>query len=250
MEQQASEQRNHCALCLKPAQLRRSHIIPEFFYSSLYEVTQGRTLTTRSAIHRRRNEVRQKGYYERLLCGPCESKISQWERYMSHLWYGKTPAKTRIENMLAHVEGIDYHKLKLFQLSVLWRAGVSTLPIFEKVNLGHHEKRLRAMLLAADPGDWNNYPCVLTWLNLDGRPLNDLIVEPTPCRGLVHGWAYTFVFGGFLWSFQLAGVPKAKQAFVVSTNGSLTMVIRDALQIGYLRDAIARVVRADEASDS
>ncbi len=53
----------------------------------------------------------------------------------------------------------DYATFKLFHLSVLFRASVSSLSTFQEVNLGAlHEERIRQMLLNEDPGkDWE-YP--------------------------------------------------------------------------------------------
>jgi len=57
--------------------------------------------------------------------------------------------------------GIDYKLFKLFQLSLLWRAGVSDRPIFKEVALGRHQEILRRMLLDDDPGESHKYGCIM-----------------------------------------------------------------------------------------
>ena len=47
---------------------------------------------------------------------------------------------------------VEYEPFKLFHLSVLFRASVSTLPTFADVSLGPHEERLRNLLLARRAG--------------------------------------------------------------------------------------------------
>jgi hypothetical protein len=47
----------------------------------------------------------------------------------------------------------DYPKLKLFFLSLLWRASVSTQRFFRRVNVGPFEPTLREAILRGDPGD-------------------------------------------------------------------------------------------------
>jgi hypothetical protein len=53
---------------------------------------------------------------------------------------------------------VTYGSFKLFHLSVLFRAGVSTLPTYAEVSLGPHQERLRQMLLNKDPGNPWQYP--------------------------------------------------------------------------------------------
>jgi hypothetical protein len=55
-----------CALCREPGDLRRSHILPEFFYKPVYDETH-RFLET-STDPRDRVMIRQKGLREFLLC--------------------------------------------------------------------------------------------------------------------------------------------------------------------------------------
>ncbi len=52
----------------------------------------------------------------------------------------------------------DEATLRLFFISVLWRAGVSQNPFYENVDLGvEHEEKLRGLILNQDPGDPDDY---------------------------------------------------------------------------------------------
>lgn len=136
-----------CALCLEESDLRQSHIIPEFMYKSLYdEINRFHVL---SVIPEKSNWKEQKGLRERLLCGKCEQKLSVWERYASLVLKGGIPLTHRREGSIIHLSGVDYKQFKLFQLSILWRASVSTLQFFEKVQLGEHAEIIRQHLLAS-----------------------------------------------------------------------------------------------------
>jgi hypothetical protein len=48
---------------------------------------------------------------------------------------------------VVHISGLNYEQFKLFQLSVLWRAGVSSHQFFDKVKLGQHAEELRLLSL-------------------------------------------------------------------------------------------------------
>jgi hypothetical protein len=56
------------------------------------------------------------------------------------------------QSLFTEINGLDYAMFKLFHLSVLWRAGVSTREEFRNVKLGSHEDVIRQMLLRDDPG--------------------------------------------------------------------------------------------------
>jgi len=59
----------------------------------------------------------------------------------------------------------DYKKMKLFQLSILWRAAEATGEFFSAVILPtHHRERLRQMLLTEKPGADHEYFCTMARL--------------------------------------------------------------------------------------
>jgi hypothetical protein len=76
------------------------------------------------------------------------------------------------------VEGFDYVRMKLFLLSLLWRMGVSQPYFFNEVKLGFHEKRIRRMLLADDPGSADQYACQFRLIELEGQLLTDYQSRP------------------------------------------------------------------------
>src|SRR3546814_7896147 len=97
---------------------------------------------------------------------------------------------------IVSVTGIDYAQFKLFLLSLLWRAGVAKGRYFERVTLGPHEERLRAMLHDGDPGPFDLYHCILWGLNLQPNEIPQLMVQP--CKDKVWGHTtYHFVVPGF-----------------------------------------------------
>ncbi|MAE50956.1 MAG: hypothetical protein CMH27_04025 [Micavibrio sp.] len=55
----------------------------------------------------------------------------------------------------------DYEKLKLFFLSVLWRAAETSLGPFSRVKIGPHASKIRQMILDNDPGCPETYSVVL-----------------------------------------------------------------------------------------
>lgn len=235
-----------CALCLEQKPLCNSHILPEFFYEPMYD--DKHRLLTLSASGKKREKARQNGHKEKLLCATCESMFSEWERYISHIWHGRTPFTTQRDGDVLYLKDIDYKKLKLFQLSVLWRAGVCTLPFFNHVQLGPHSERLRAMLYSGNPGGQNDYPCVMVLLHLQRKEIAHMVVDPTRCKPLTHGWSYRFVFGGFLWVFSMAGLPSRSRSMAISESGDLTIFVKEATDLDFITDLMVRLIKRQNDS--
>ena len=192
-----------CALCLKDKPLRQSHLIPEFLYAPLYD--DKHRFQILSVLPEQGNELKQKGERESLLCDCCEKLFSKYERYASLLFTGQLPTTASREGDLITVKGIEYAKLKLFQLSILWRAGVSTLPLFERVQLGPHAERLRVLLHAENPGRPEDYGCVMSLLTASDGTTPSLIMQPTKVRNQGRV-TYRFVIGGMVWVYFVSSV--------------------------------------------
>lgn len=125
-----------CRLCKKEAKLRNSHILPEFFYLDLYE-EKHRTLQ----IAQEGEKIIQKGIREYLLCQQCETKLSKYEKYAKEL-INEIPNFSRNDELgILYSENVDYTKFKLFQLSLLWRSGISTHLAFSQIDLGLMRRR-------------------------------------------------------------------------------------------------------------
>ena len=217
----------NCRLCEGTGPLRRSHILPEFLYESMYDVKH--RFQVLSIIPSQENKLRQKGLYEELLCDQCEQRFSTWERYASLVLKGGISLNARREGNLWHVSGIDYVQFKLFQLSILWRAGVSGLQFFENVDLGPHEERIRHLLLNGNPGPPTAYGCMMFGLKFQGKALTDMMIQPRRFR-LQGQVAYRFIFGGFLWAYLVSNQPLSapfKEVFL-QPSGSAIFLVKDA----------------------
>lgn len=62
---------DHCKLCGREAELRRSHIFPEFLYLALYD--EKHRAVSVSPVPGEEDRLVQKGLRESLLCQACET---------------------------------------------------------------------------------------------------------------------------------------------------------------------------------
>lgn len=220
-----------CALCGEWSDLQRSHILPESMYKGVYD-----------KLHRYRQvclarpqakNFRQKGIRERLLCASCEQRLSVWEQYGRDFVSGyAAQVSGRSDGHLIRCRGVDYEKLKLFAMSVLWRSSVSKHPFFGRVSLGVRENVLRSRLLSGDPGGQNEFPLMVFGLVFRGAPLSGAILQPQRLR-IEGALAYRFVFGGIMWALiaSKSGPPSSLRDFTISPSGDLWTVVCDALQL-------------------
>ena len=188
---------SRCKLCGLDKKILKSHIIPEFMYKNMYEDNRFNCIST---IPGKKNTLKQKGEWERLLCEECELQISKYERYASQLLNGGIEVKGENHPGFIKVNNINYKIFKLFQLSILWRASISTKAIFSEVKLGSHEEIIRKMLLSNNPGENHQYGCIMVATMHENEHIDSLIIQPELKR--IDGQlGYRFMFGGFWWLF-------------------------------------------------
>lgn len=224
-----------CALCLEPDVLQRSHIIPEFLYEPLYdEKHRYNVLSIRPGEP---NRIEQKGARERLLCLTCERRLNGYETYASLVIKGGASGISyRREDTIIFLRGIDYAKFKLFQLSILWRAGVSSLPFFERVQLGPHQEYLRKMVLTGDPGRSVEYPSIMWGVTLTPGETPGMLMQPLR-KALLGHQSYLFAFSGLVSAFIVSKRPLQPpyDRFVLQEDGSLIMQVKPVTELPPLR---------------
>ena len=222
-----------CRLCHFERELRCSHIIPEFLYKPLYD-SKGRIFAVSTSDQTRLPfKIEQKGLREYLLCQSCETQLSRYEGVARTLFESgqlKVKGEPGVE-----VAGLDYLKLRLFFLSILWRSSVSTLPFFREVTLGPHEAKLREMILEEKPGKPWQYGCALSDLADKFEEHRLVIIQPVSSRadGQRH---YFYVLGGFLWHYIVSS-HRPEGAFLrllLTQEGRMTVTATNPERIPFL----------------
>lgn len=147
----------------------------------------------------------QKGLREPLLCGGCEGRFSKYESYAAPAIFGGSRSFPVTHFGKGYiVGGLDYTKLKLFFLSLLWRFAVTRRTELKGMKLGtHHTEALRKMLVADSPGDVLDYPCLVTAVMWQNRFVGDLIVPPMEARLEGHR-IWSIVIAGLLFSYYVS----------------------------------------------
>ncbi len=229
-----------CKLCLKKRVLKNSHIIPEFIYSSIYDEKHRLAIISNKGTM----YAEQKGLREYLLCGDCEATLSKYERYIS-LNFVNQLENSNLNDELLLMEGLDYKQFRLFAVSILWRASVSSLYMFKYVQLGSkHEEILRQMIFNAEPGKPDQYSFTLSLVKNGDKVGTDRIMQPTWIKIDNHR-GYYFVFGGLVWDFIVSS-HKPPAWFVkktISEEGIIPILIEDMKDMHFINDFMSELVR-------
>lgn len=234
-----------CKLCLKPSILQDSHIIPDCFF----RYTKEKANKTKNGKHIRAdlhaNKWAQESFDEPLMCRSCEQKFANgFESYIADIFL-RNPnnvnvnVKSAKDSKEVTFENINYDKIKLFQMSLIWRASLSTSPFYAHVNLTNEDKEfLRENLDTEVAIAEEHFPCVIERLfhlpnseNMSRTDLTEskkLIIAPKTTT--ILGFKYvTFVFGGWSWRFYITR-PKGHrlpQSKIADRSGKLSCSIKD-----------------------
>lgn len=226
-----------CRLCQQDCKLCKSHIVPEFLYVPLYN-----TDNKMMAISGRGGKgwkPLQIGVWDYLLCADCEQHLNrEYEQPFLTQW---TPASRLPDRMPlggAHSAVFDYPTFKLFHLSILFKASVSSKSTFQEVRLGSHENRIRTMLLAKDPGQVWEYP-ILAFAVLNARCEVERRIITCPIAARYEGHnVYGQIYDGAMWWISVSS--HRNDMFCragLQSTGHMTLVANSWNDIGVMQDA-------------
>jgi hypothetical protein len=186
-----------CGIALVSANKCNAHIFPSSLLKLLTPGEYGSLLVVGTDMSRSKRAPIG-SYDSTILCATCDNKIGVYDGY----------ARTFVERsiLVPHPSGVgwtvtnvDQHKLKMFCISYLWRASITSLAEYRGVSLGAaHEERVRQMILADNSGSIHDYTTSLQrFSNDDGKfggilfPARTKIVGLTCYEGyLPHGYKF------------------------------------------------------------
>ena len=150
------------------------------------------------------------GTYEgKLLCKECDNEvIGKYETYTSKLLNGKLGKNEKIRcNFSKSIDGVtilelsdlNYKLLKLFLLSLLWRAHISSRDEYSDVDLGPYANKIGKALLDENPGTDDDIIISITKLDptagfstFIGQPIRHKIANTTSYSIIINGYIVVF----------------------------------------------------------
>ena len=142
-----------CRFCEQPKRPIKAHVIPEAFFRRLREGKRPPILI-RQNYHARRSPI---GIYDSaILCADCDQIFAPWDDYAQKL------LSPQLKNTQAIADGnqiagwtiadYNYDFLKLFFISLVWRASVSQNSFYRRIKLGSLEPIAKEMIARRDAG--------------------------------------------------------------------------------------------------
>lgn len=230
-----SSENDNCKLCKTSAKLRKSHIIPEFIYKPLYDKNIHRFHSFSSKINYRPKYL-QKGVWDRLLCDDCEQKFGRYEKYANDNFFNNPNIEAVQVADLLIVKNLNYSQFKLFQLSILWRMSVTIKIGFDAFTLGPNEEIIRKMLFIENPGNIDEFGCLLYYMADPDVNLNGLIISPEFFTK--NGYkVLRVVFGGFTWVYFISRTIENLdyRDHFITRKGDLKILLRIARNMKFVQ---------------
>ena len=229
-----------CRLCGRDEPLVQSHIVPRAFF----EIGRKQDLKLVSNVAGQYPKKSPIGVYDHIMCDSCEKSFSDYDAYAAKTLiqdlstYRKVMFQGRLLALVA--DKIDYQLLKLFSISLLWRASVSRHGFYKRVQIGPLEEKARGMLLSRHPGTENEFA---SWWSVFDMNWSPAIMDPFRERwsGVT---AYRFYLGRVLAYIKADGrsVPSDFREIAIGPRKGLVMVARD-FEKSKDRDAILGLLR-------
>lgn len=199
-----------CKLCLEEKPLiGKSHIYPQFLYKGVFDASNRSVFQNLKAGT---DKFYQTGFYDKyIFCQNCDNVIlGSLERYAASVFYYPgssgslriTEHRERTELTVMNVQDIDYKKFKLFVLSLLWKAHISSNPFFREVEISGIEPQLRSMLHNHDLFEDSDYQICIVRIDRPNGQAIDIIPNPQVSLGQELKVAI-FIIGGLIYAVEL-----------------------------------------------
>lgn len=157
----------NCRLCESEKPLIDAHIIPRSIYEEVKGERDSYVFVVKNTKDSHAKRSRTGLYDKEILCKECDNYLGKLDHYGKNFIFNwnmdANPIVTPANEIIGfEIVKFDYEKLKLFFLSILWRASISTLEYFSSIQLAKYENLLRHHIREGDPGRFDEFPVILT----------------------------------------------------------------------------------------
>lgn len=220
-----------CKGCFQDKKLVKAHIIPESFFRQLKSGERPlRIFSNIVGIFPKKSYI---GVYDPgILCQDCENLFKVYDDYGFKILVQNETAQEELihEGKIVgyRINKVDGDKLKMFFLSVLWRASISTQQFYSKVNLGDLEDVLKEMIWECSVGGPHDFSFVLA--KFDDQSVGKSMLDP-------HGeeWSGVSYYRFYMYGYVLyikCDTQKTPPEWVkfISSDNSLILISRGHME--------------------
>jgi hypothetical protein len=193
-----------------------------------------------SGEYKRESIVQRTHYDKSVLCADCDNVIlGRLEDYAHEVLYKGSPGivvlRGKTADGISHrtIQGLNYKKIKLFFLSILWRAHISKNVFFSKIDLGNDAETLRKILFENLDVDESDYKVAKAGLRFNENDLVKIVINPRLIE--TEGMRFcVFVINGFVYFFNLTkqNIMPAFENWFLKNSGEIGFPIFDQEESG------------------
>ena len=226
-----------CKLCGQNKVLIKAHIIPESFYNFLYNASHAFTEVLDNDGDPKKSRRRKGLYDSTILCKECDTRLgSLYDDYGSRIFFGHKNSKMKINEVVGkndprvrwrEISNAEPGKIKLFLLSILWRAHISNLEFFKDVDLGlSHSKKIMKMISTSDAGKLDEYPILILQYSIKNSNSRKLLssIKKYKKDGKTF---YAALLSGVIvfWHISLYSISEGLEKFAIDSQNGLKIII-------------------------
>ena len=215
-----------CKFCNEDKPLVKAHIIPEGFFRRLRD-GQDPPRVLNEKDYPKKAPI---GVYDKnILCLECERIFGDWDNHAQLILNNDCPGRPVLhkgEVVAYENTNYDYSKLKLFFMSLLWRASVSTHPFYGKICAGPFEEILKKRIRDSDPGIPDEFSVALARFKEHTFDLATLDPHPEKFEGINY---CRFYMAGYVIYIKVdsRSTPPPHDKFILNEAGPLVVICRD-----------------------
>lgn len=200
-----------CQYCKKQKQLCSAHIVPKSFYNQ----KENGNFIGLSNDGKRDLKNCQNGFKDdSILCADCDKILGVYDKYAKEVLYEILPRHRRFDTplfLLTH-DFWDYQKLRMFFISLVWRASISQIDACQQISIGKKYEEIALAILKNEIPDNDMYfhPVILKRTK-DYRFPNIVMLGKGKYAGQ---WKSNFIFPGYAVDI-ITNISPIKNDFVI-----------------------------------
>ena len=216
-----------CRGCGNDEKLVKAHIIPESFFVGLRDGEKPtKIISNTPGVYPKKSYI---GVYdENILCRKCEDQFNDLDNYGCRVLIQNESQHEKLHQngklVGYRINDIDYEKLKLFFISVLWRASISTIYFYKDIDLGPLENKAKTIIWNRTIPNIHEFSFVLAKFDDDGA--GRTILNPHPERWFGANYYRLYLYGWILYIKADSQKTPEKYAKFLPEGNSLIVVSR------------------------
>jgi hypothetical protein len=146
-----------CKFCGEEKKLIRAHIIPEGFLRRLRDGQDPPRILAEKDFPKKAPI----GVYDTSILGAdCEKLFGDWDNHIQRILATEPigePIKNNEDTIAYKIENFNYEQIKLFCISLLWRASASSKNFYKHVKLGPYDEIAKRHIIESNPGSEEDF---------------------------------------------------------------------------------------------